>query len=418
MTITVSTDGSALGNPNGPMGWAWADHEAGAGTKGVAGHGHPGDCDAGGATNGTNQIGELCAVLEALRAHPGAEPLIIETDSQYAINCSTKWVHGWKRNGWRNSQKKPVKNAALIKAIDAELTAREGSVKFVWVKGHAGNAGNEKVDELARTYAGDCRTGARDGYLPREGWESLLASEYSRGTTVPEDARMLMDGRITSAEYHLGRGETTGGTGDVVSDGAAGRRGASSTTVKATGGATRGTAGAAKTKTTAGGPGGATTTRRTSSSTVATEATARAQEQPMSSAQDSTSEPDHPTIGRRAVPAGQQAPAARVEQSAQAGVQSASPAAPATPTAASTVPAASSPAAPVSPAAPATPNTMSTVRATGRLTVSPAPSTARAFRGAAVRVRATIEVDAIIAPDGTMEIDAPMTFDRNDVHRV
>ena len=156
MTITVSTDGSALGNPNGPMGWGWADHELATGGK--PGHHHEGDCDAGGATNGTNQIGELCAVLEALRAHPGSEPLVIETDSQYAINCSTTWVHGWKKNGWKNSQKKPVKNADLIRAIDAEISKRPGSVKFVWVKGHAGNAGNEKVDELARTYAGDCRS--------------------------------------------------------------------------------------------------------------------------------------------------------------------------------------------------------------------------------------------------------------------
>ena len=204
MTITVSTDGSALGNPNGPMGWAWADHELNMAHSG--GHEHGGDCDAGGATNGTNQIGELCAVLEALRAHPGAEPLVIETDSQYAINCSTKWVHGWKKNGWKNSQKKPVKNAALIRAIDAELSRRAGSVKFVWVKGHAGNAGNEKVDDLARTYAGDCRSGVQEGYLPKEGWQSLLASEYAKGTDVPEDAQMLLDGKISTQEYHLGRG--------------------------------------------------------------------------------------------------------------------------------------------------------------------------------------------------------------------
>lgn len=208
MTITVSTDGSALGNPNGPMGWAWADHELNMAHSG--GHEHGGDCDAGGATNGTNQIGELCAVLEALRAHPGAEPLVIETDSQYAINCSTKWVHGWKKNGWKNSQKKPVKNAALIRAIDAELSRRAGSVKFVWVKGHAGNAGNEKVDDLARTYAGDCRSGVQEGYLPKEGWQSLLASEYAKGTDVPDDAQMLLDGRISTQEYHLGRGGESG----------------------------------------------------------------------------------------------------------------------------------------------------------------------------------------------------------------
>lgn len=228
MTITVSTDGSALGNPNGPMGWAWADHESAAGGK--PGHEHAGDCDAGGATNGTNQIGELCAVLEALRAHPGSEDLVIETDSQYAINCSTKWVQGWKRNGWKNSQKKPVKNADLIRAIDDEIGRRTGSVRFVWVKGHAGNAGNEKVDELARTYAGDCRSHVREGYLPLEGWKSLLASEYSRGTDVPEDARMLMDGTISAAEYHMGRGQ-----GDSSSDSAV--RNAGDATTATNGGA-------------------------------------------------------------------------------------------------------------------------------------------------------------------------------------
>ena len=157
--IVVSTDGSALGNPNGSMGWAWADHSDEIGTAHE--HNHTGNADAGGASNGTNQIGELCAVLEALRAHPGSEDLTIETDSQYAINCSTTWIHGWKKNGWKNSKNEPVKNSDLIRAIDAEISKRKGSVKFVWVKGHAGNAGNEKVDTLARTYAEDCAKGAK-----------------------------------------------------------------------------------------------------------------------------------------------------------------------------------------------------------------------------------------------------------------
>ena len=201
--IVVSTDGSALGNPNGSMGWAWADHSDASGNAHE--HHHTGNADAGGATNGTNQIGELCAVLEALRAHPGSEPLTIESDSQYAINCATTWIHGWKKNGWKNSKNEPVKNAELIRAIDAELTKREGAVKFVWVKGHAGNAGNEKVDTLAHGYAEDCRNGLKVGYLPLEGWKSLLSSSYASGTDIPDDAHLLLDNKISSAEYHKNR---------------------------------------------------------------------------------------------------------------------------------------------------------------------------------------------------------------------
>ena len=175
--------------------------------------------DAGGATNGTNQIGELCAVLQALRTHPGPEPLTIETDSQYAINCSTTWVKGWKRNGWRNSQKKPVKNVELIKAIDEEIARRPGPVRFVWVKGHAGNAGNELVDELARTYAGDCRSGARDGYLPVEGWQSLIHSEYARGLDVPPDVQLVLDGRAPADALRKPASDaSTGGAAGRASD--------------------------------------------------------------------------------------------------------------------------------------------------------------------------------------------------------
>ena len=179
--LVVSTDGSALSNPNGPMGWAWADHEGG-------------DADAGGASNGTNQIGELCAVLQALRAHPGERPLVIETDSQYAINCSTTWVPGWKKKGWKNSQGKPVKNRPLIEAIDQEIQARSGSVRFVWVKGHAGDTFNEKVDTLARGYATAAGKGDREGCLPIEGWRSLLASPYAKGTQVPSAVKAELDG--------------------------------------------------------------------------------------------------------------------------------------------------------------------------------------------------------------------------------
>ena len=178
--VVVSTDGSALSNPNGPMGWGWANHT-------------DGRTDAGGATNGTNQIGELCAVLEALRSHHDVADLVIETDSQYAINSSTTWVHNWKRNGWRNAAKKPVKNVELIKAIDAELTQRPGRVRFTWVKGHAGNEFNEIVDDLARGYAGAAQSGAKEGKLPLEGWQSLLNSPYRTGLVVPASVQALLE---------------------------------------------------------------------------------------------------------------------------------------------------------------------------------------------------------------------------------
>ncbi len=193
--VIVSTDGSALGNPNGPMGWGWAEHvQPESSIASSTGK----DCDAGGATNGTNQIGELCAVLEALRTHRGTYNLTIETDSQYAINCSTTWIHNWKRNGWKNSKKEPVKNAEIIKAIDFELNNREGNVKFVWVKGHAGNVYNEKVDDLARGFAEKCGKGRVEGYLPLEGWKSLINSEYSEGLDVPAAIQDTLDGKTAT----------------------------------------------------------------------------------------------------------------------------------------------------------------------------------------------------------------------------
>ena len=68
--------------------------------------------------SGTNQVAELMAVLEAITAHPGAEPLHIEADSQYAIKCASVWVTGWRRKGWRTASGGPVQNLALVQAID------------------------------------------------------------------------------------------------------------------------------------------------------------------------------------------------------------------------------------------------------------------------------------------------------------
>ncbi|EME67007.1 ribonuclease H [Rhodococcus ruber BKS 20-38] len=133
--IIVSTDGSCLRNPGGAIGWAWVNHE--------------GPSRAGGDRSGTNQIAELRALLEALKAHPGPEPMIIESDSQYAIKCASEWLPGWKRKGWKTATGAPVKNLDLVQAIDRVLAERSGPVRFRWVRGHVGNHFNELADKLA-----------------------------------------------------------------------------------------------------------------------------------------------------------------------------------------------------------------------------------------------------------------------------
>lgn len=146
MTITAAVDGSALGNP-GPAGWAWVVSE---------------DCwDSGGWDHGTNNLGELTAVLQLLRATAeaglGQEPLHILADSQYAINTVTKWRHGWKKRGWQKADKKPIKNLEVVKALDEAMQGR--TVTFEWVRGHAGHALNERADDLARAAAEDHQQG-------------------------------------------------------------------------------------------------------------------------------------------------------------------------------------------------------------------------------------------------------------------
>ncbi|MFI2563905.1 RNase H family protein [Paenarthrobacter sp. NPDC018779] len=138
MTIIAAADGSALGNP-GPAGWAWYVDDS---------------CwRAGGWPHGTNNMGELMAVLDLFRstAHIPHEELRILCDSQYVINCVTKWMPGWKRKGWRKADGKPVLNVDLLKDIDQAIVGRKYT--FEWVKGHAGHELNEAADERARAVA-------------------------------------------------------------------------------------------------------------------------------------------------------------------------------------------------------------------------------------------------------------------------
>lgn len=145
MTIIAAADGSALGNP-GPAGWAWyVDDTCWA---------------AGGWPHGTNNMGELMAVLDLLQqtAHLD-EDLHVLCDSQYVINVITKWMAGWKRKNWRKADGKPVLNVELIQGLHQAMQGRR--VTFEWVRGHTGHELNEAADQLARAAAVAYQTGLR-----------------------------------------------------------------------------------------------------------------------------------------------------------------------------------------------------------------------------------------------------------------
>lgn len=149
MTITAAADGSSLGNP-GPAGWAWYVDED--------------TWDAGGWPQGTNNLGELTAILRLLEATAETgEELHILADSQYAINVVSKWRLGWKKRGWTKADKKPIKNLELIQEIDRAMEGRR--VTFEWVKGHAGHHMNERADDLAR----GCAEAYQAGRTPEPG---------------------------------------------------------------------------------------------------------------------------------------------------------------------------------------------------------------------------------------------------------
>ena len=166
MTITAAADGSSLGNP-GPAGWAWYVDED--------------TWDAGGWPQGTNNLGELTAILRLLEATAETgEELHILADSQYAINVVSKWRLGWKKRGWTKADKKPIKNLELIQEIDRAMEGRR--VTFEWVKGHAGHRMNERADDLARA----CAEAYQAGRTPEPG--PGFGGGASRGTASANQA--------------------------------------------------------------------------------------------------------------------------------------------------------------------------------------------------------------------------------------
>jgi ribonuclease HI len=132
----IWTDGACSGNP-GPGGWGavlrYGD------TEKVLSGGEPAT------TNNRMELMGVIAALEALK-RPGAVRL--HTDSKYVMEGATKWIHGWKKNGWKTADKKSVKNEDLWRRLDA--IAATHRIEWKWVKGHAGDPMNERADELAR----------------------------------------------------------------------------------------------------------------------------------------------------------------------------------------------------------------------------------------------------------------------------
>ncbi len=134
-SVTIYTDGACRGNP-GPGGWG-ARLEAGSHVKEIYG----GELDT------TNNRMELCAAIEALNLLNRPCKILLVTDSKYVMQGVTEWMDNWKRRGWQTAAKKPVKNQDLWQRLDQALTGHD--VHWRWVKGHAGNEGNERADALA-----------------------------------------------------------------------------------------------------------------------------------------------------------------------------------------------------------------------------------------------------------------------------
>ena len=133
--VVIYTDGACKGNP-GPGGWG-ALLTVGDTTKELFG----------GEPNTTNNRMEMMAVIQALQALKRPCDVELYLDSQYVNKGINEWISGWKARGWKTADKKPVKNVDLWLLLDA---AREPHrIKWIWVKGHAGNAGNERADALA-----------------------------------------------------------------------------------------------------------------------------------------------------------------------------------------------------------------------------------------------------------------------------
>ena len=139
MSVEIYTDGSCLGNP-GPGGWG-----------AILVYGDVEKEMSGGEDNTTNNRMELLAAIMALEALKRPVAVTLTSDSSYLKDGITKWIHGWKKNGWKTAAKKPVANQDLWQRLDQAIAPHQ--INWQWVKGHAGHPMNERCDDLARMAA-------------------------------------------------------------------------------------------------------------------------------------------------------------------------------------------------------------------------------------------------------------------------
>ncbi len=146
--VEIYTDGACSGNP-GPGGWGAV----------LSYSGHEMELHGGEAKLTTNNRMELMAAIQALEVLTRPSVVRLHTDSSYVRNGVTNWLPGWKRNGWRTASKQAVKNEDLWRRLDA--AAARHDVHWLWVKGHAGNPGNERADALANRGMDEARARSR-----------------------------------------------------------------------------------------------------------------------------------------------------------------------------------------------------------------------------------------------------------------
>lgn len=192
--MIAACDGASKGNP-GPAAWAYVVADAA---------GRPFRWEAGPLGTATNNVAELTALQELLESVDAAVPLEVRMDSQYAMNAVTKWLRGWKRNGWKTSAGKPVANRDLVARIDALLTGR--TVDFVYVPAH--QVDGDPLNALADQAASEVAVAQR----------AAGTSQGSADLPVPVAAR-ASEGRRTAGAAKS-TGATAGSTGRTARSGA------------------------------------------------------------------------------------------------------------------------------------------------------------------------------------------------------